>query len=421
MYDKVEIKVRAGDGGNGVVSFRREKYVPYGGPDGGDGGDGGNVVLKADSGITDLKQFRPHKVYKAEKGEHGKGQRKHGRRGQDLVLYVPVGTIAIGVGGTANDMLVADCEQPGQEETVARGGRGGQGNVHFASSTSQAPRIAQKGEIGEERSVVLEMRLIADVGIIGFPNAGKSTLLSKVSAATPKIAGYPFTTLEPILGVVEVDMQEFVIAEIPGLIEGAHLGKGLGHDFLRHIVRTRVLVHLIDGNSLEPVEDMIRVNNELNLYDPELGLKPQIVAVNKIDSAGMRERLADIRKEFKEAGIDVRFVSAETGEGLAALMKETHEMLEITGKGVLAGKKVPAAVFRPQPGRSEPVVTKDGDVFVLYSHELERIIAGVDTSEYEIRRQLQRPMERWGITRVLEKAGVKPGDKVRCGEYEWEW
>ena len=254
MYDRVEISVKAGDGGDGVVSFRREKYVPFGGPDGGDGGDGGNVVIKADSGITDLKMYRQHKLYKAEKGENGKGQKKHGKSGNDLVLLVPVGTIALGISGTAEELLIADCEEPGQEEIVALGGRGGQGNTHFATSTNQAPRIAQKGEKGEERTLVLEMRLIADVGIIGFPNAGKSTLLSKVSAAHPKIAAYPFTTLEPVLGVVEAGMDEFIIAEIPGLVEGAHLGKGLGHDFLRHIVRTRVLIHLVDGTSETPVE-----------------------------------------------------------------------------------------------------------------------------------------------------------------------
>src|SRR4030042_163948 len=222
MLDRVEIKVKAGDGGDGVVSFRREKYVPFGGPDGGDGGNGGNVVIKADPGNTDLKMYRPNKLYKAEKGENGKGQKKHGKSGKDLVLLVPVGTIALGISGTAEELLIADCAEPGQQEMVALGGRGGRGKTHFTTSINQAPRIAQKGEKGEERTMVLERRLIADAGIIGFPNAGKSTLLSRVSAANPKTAGYPFTTLEPVLGVVETGSKEFIIAEIPGLIEVAH-------------------------------------------------------------------------------------------------------------------------------------------------------------------------------------------------------
>ncbi len=421
MYDRVEIKVKAGDGGDGVVGFRREKFVPYGGPDGGDGGDGGNVVIKADSGITDLKMFKPNRLYKADRGENGKGQKKHGKRGKDLVLLVPVGTIALGLSGTAEELLIADCEEPGQEAVVVYGGRGGQGNTHFATSTNQAPRIAQKGEKGEERSLVLEMRLIADVGIIGFPNAGKSTLLSRVSAAGPKIAGYPFTTLEPVLGVVEIGLKDFIIAEIPGLIEGAHLGKGLGHDFLRHIVRTKILVHLVDGTSESPVEDMIRVNNELALYDPGLAKKSQLVAVNKIDVPGMKERLDDIGEEFERAGVRARFISAETGEMVRELMEETQALLEKAGKGILAGKKVPAAIFRPQPKQTEATVTKDGDVYVINAPDLERIIAGVDTSGEEVRRQLQRPMARYGVTRALEKAGIVPGDKVRCGDYEWEW
>ena len=346
MYDRIEIRVKAGDGGDGVVGFRREKYVPFGGPDGGDGGNGGDVVMKADPGITDLKMYRQNKLYKAEKGENGKGQKKHGKSGKDLVLLVPVGTIALGISGTAEELLIADCEEPGQQEIIALGGKGGQGNTHFATSTNQAPRIAQKGEKGEERTLVLEMRLIADVGIIGFPNAGKSTLLSRVSAANPKIAGYPFTTLEPILGVVEAGLKEFIIAEIPGLIEGAHLGKGLGHDFLRHIVRTRALIHLVDGSSEAPVEDMIKVNTELSLYDPELARKPQIVAVNKIDIPGIKGRLDDIREEFEQAGVSVFFISAETGEGIQYLVDEAGSLLEKTGKRILAGKKVPAAVFR---------------------------------------------------------------------------
>lgn len=421
MYDRVEITVVAGSGGSGAVSFRREKYIPYGGPDGGDGGEGGNVIIKADPGITDLKMFKPRRAYEADHGEDGKGKKKHGKTGKDLVLNVPVGTIALGVGETAEGLLIADCEVPGQEEVVAKGGRGGQGNSHYATSTNQAPRIAQKGEKGEERSLILEMRLIADVGIIGFPNAGKSTLLSKVSAANPKIASYPFTTLEPIPGVVKVGQHEFVIVEIPGLIEGAHLGKGLGFDFLRHIVRTRMLIHLVDGNSESPINDMIRVNSELSLYDPELMKKPQIVAINKTDLPGMSEKLPDLRAAFKEAGIRAVFISAETGEGVHALMEETSELLGSIDKEIPAGKKVPTAVFHPGPKKPEVSVTREGNIWVVTAPALERLVAGVDITSYEVQRQLQRFMVNFGVVRALEKAGVKPGERVRCGEYEWNW
>lgn len=420
MYDRVEIVVKAGDGGDGAVSFRREKFVPFGGPDGGDGGEGGNVILKANTGITDLKMFKPHRVYNADNGESGRGKKKHGKSGKDFVLYVPVGTIALGESGEIEGLLIADCDEPGREVVVAKGGRGGQGNTHYATSTNQAPRIAQKGEKGDERSLVLEMRLIADVGIIGFPNAGKSTLLSKVSSANPKIADYPFTTLEPIPGVVIVGQHEFVIMEIPGLIEGAHLGKGLGHDFLRHIVRTKMLVHLIDCSSESPVDDMLRVNNELNLYDPGLAEKPQIVVLNKIDLPGMKEKIQDLKTAFKEAGIRALAVSAETGEGVQDLMKEASEMLGSIGEGVLAGKKT-TAVFHPLPKKTETTVTREGGTWVIEAPALERIVSRVDTTSYEVKRQLQRLMARYGITRALEKAGVQPGDRVRCGEYEWDW
>ncbi len=421
MYDRVSIIVKAGDGGDGVVSFRREKYVPFGGPDGGDGGGGGDVLLRADSGVTNLKVFKNKGLYRAGRGNSGQGKKKHGKKGKVLILNVPVGTIALDMEETDDGTLIADCEKDGQEAVVARGGRGGQGNTHFVSSTNQAPRIAQKGEAGEVRSLVLEMRLIADVGIIGYPNAGKSTLLANASAARPKIADYPFTTLEPILGVVETGKDSFVIAEIPGLIEGAHLGKGLGHDFLRHIIRTRVLIHIVDGKSESTLEDMIRVNTELGLYDPALAEKPQIVVVNKIDLPRTQERLDDIKAAFRDAGTTVRFISAVTGEGIPTLMSETFKMLQKAGEQAVAGRKLPRVVFRPQPRVTGAGVRKEGDTFVVTEPELERIIAGTDMTGAEARRQLQRPLARYGVTRALEKAGIKPGDKVRCGEFEWEW
>jgi len=260
MFDQAEVKVKAGDGGNGVVSFRREKFVPFGGPDGGDGGDGGDVIVRADPAVESLRAFKQKRFYRAANGENGRGKRQHGKNGENLVLTVPVGTVILCKTHMGDDAFIDDLKQAGQQVVVAKGGKGGLGNTHFTSATNQAPRIAQKGEVGEDNSIVLEMRLIADVGIIGYPNVGKSTLLAAASAARPKIASYPFTTREPALGVVEVGRESLVLAEIPGLIDGAHLGRGLGHDFLRHTLRTKILIHLIDGGSASPVEDLTRVN-----------------------------------------------------------------------------------------------------------------------------------------------------------------
>ena len=421
MFDRVEIAVKAGGGGDGVVSFRREKYVPFGGPDGGDGGDGGNVIVMADPSVENLRMFKRNRIYRAGKGENGKGKKKHGKNGEDLVLKVPVGTIALDGERKSDEALIADCEQPGQQAVVIRGGKGGLGNTHFASSTNQAPYIAQKGEVGEELYLILEMRLIADVGIIGFPNVGKSTLLAAASAAKPKLASYPFTTLEPILGVIEVGLESFIIAEIPGLIDGAHLGRGLGHDFLRHIMRTKILIHLLDGASASPVEDMARVNAELSLFDLELNQKPQLVVVNKIDIPQVQAQLADIKGAFSDAGTRVLFLSAARGDGVSELMAEAMEMLTQVGAEVEVGKKIPKAVFHPQPRGFGVSVHKEGDTFIVAAPELERIIVRVDMTSPEVRRQIQGPMARFGIIKALKKCGVKPGDKVRCGNFEWEW
>ncbi len=421
MFDRVEIMVRAGDGGDGAVSFRREKFVPFGGPDGGDGGDGGDVLIMADPGANSLRMFRHKRLYRAGKGGNGQGKKKSGKKGEDLILRVPAGTIALDKERESDEALIADCDQPGQQVVVARGGKGGLGNVHFASSTNQAPRIAQKGEVGEELFLILELRLIADVGIIGFPNVGKSTLLVAASAARPKIASYPFTTLEPVLGVVEVGQQSFVLAEIPGLIDGAHLGRGLGHDFLRHIMRTKILIHLINGESASPVEDMARVNMELSLFDAVLAQKPQLVVVNKIDLPQVQARLVQIKGAFSDAGTPVFFVSAARGEGVSKLMAEAMRMLGQVGTEEKAGRRVPRAVFRPQPKDVGAHVQKAGDTFVVVAPELERILARVDMTDPEVRQQLQRQLGRLGVRKVMEKAGVKPGDKVRCGNFEWEW
>ena len=419
MFDRAEIRVKAGKGGSGLVSFRREKFVPFGGPDGGDGGRGGAVIIKADAAVSSLILLLQGKLYRAGGGGNGQGKKKHGKAGADLVLAVPVGTVVSGKTQLVDDTEIADLLQPGQLVVVARGGRGGLGNTHFASATNQAPRIAQKGWAGEEKSIILELKLIADVGIIGYPNVGKSSLLAAASAAKPKIASYPFTTLEPALGVVETSQWSFIIAEIPGLIADAHLGRGLGHDFLRHVVRTKVLLHLVDGSSASPIEDMIRVNNELKLFDSALTQKPQLVAVNKIDLLPVRARLVEVEDAFASAGIKVHFISAASGEGVSELMAKALAALgQVATQEKAPG---PRKVFRPKPRRAGIIVRKEDDAFVLAAPELERIAAGTDLRDIEARRQLLMWLTRAGLSQALKKAGAKPGDRVRLGELEWEW
>ncbi len=333
---------------------------------------------------------------------------------------VPVGTVVMEQ-SEGEAMFIADCEEAGDRVVVARGGRGGLGNTYFTSSTNQAPKIAQKGEEGEERTVTLELRLMADVGIIGCPNVGKSTFLAAVSAARPKIASYPFTTLEPVLGTVEVGWKRIVLVEIPGLIEDAHLGRGLGHEFLRHVARTKILIHLIDGASASPVADMAQVDIELDLFDAALAKKPQLVAVNKIDLPPVRGRQAEIEDEFKRAGTRVLFISAVTGEGVTELMAETVKALDQIAAGVEAGKRVPRRIFRPQPQGGDVDVRREGDTFVVTAPWLERIAARVDMSNPEVSGQLRKLMTAKKAGQALRQAGVKPGDKVRCGNFEWYW
>ncbi len=347
MIDRVEIWVKAGNGGNGVVSFRREKFVPFGGPDGGDGGNGGSVFLVASRGLSTLTHLRQRRHYRAQKGDHGKGKNRHGKRGDDVILAVPLGTLVQRKEDNGKATL-ADLTVDGQRVLVAKGGRGGWGNAHFATPTNQAPRIARNGKPGEEWQLLLDLKLLADVGIIGYPNVGKSTLLSSVSKASPKVADYPFTTTEPVLGVVELGYRAFVLAEIPGLIEGAHHGRGLGHDFLRHIERTRVLIHLLDGSAEHPLSDLNKTNEELRLFNPALGEKPQLVAINKIDLPSVRTRLPELGRMLRGIEPPVYFISAATGEGIAELMNKTAELLQLS----LPQPEAEAAefkVFRPKP------------------------------------------------------------------------
>jgi GTP-binding protein len=421
MFDKVELTAQAGKGGDGNVGFRREKFVPMGGPDGGDGGAGGNVIIKADNGVSDFRFFRNRGVYKADDGKRGGNKKKHGKSAENLVLLVPIGTVVLHkapAGGENNPM--ADLAHDKDEVIIARGGRGGFGNTHYANPIRQSPQIAQKGEAGEEITVILDLRLIADIGIIGYPNVGKSSLLGAASAANPKIADYPFTTKEPILGVVEVDNDSFVLAEIPGLIVGAHFGKGLGHDFLQHALRTKIFIHLIDGKSKSPVDDMIAVNNELTLFDAKLGQKPQIVAINKVDVPEVKARVDEIKESFKQADVEVRFISAATGYGVNGLMQEAWYRL----KSFIATEVKPAEalkVFRPQPKDTGLTITKDGEIFVVALPSLARMSSGTGENTPQLVLHVQQQLSRLGLNHAMAKAGARPGDKVRCGSVEWDW
>lgn len=334
FIDEAKIYVKSGAGGRGCVSFRREKYVPYGGPNGGDGGNGGDVVIITNENMSSLLDHRYKQHYKAKRGEHGKGKDMHGKNADTLFIPVPVGTI---VRDFETSEILGDLTQKDETLLVARGGRGGRGNARFATSTNQAPKTAEPGQEGEERTLLLELKLLADVGIIGFPNAGKSTLISRISAARPKIADYPFTTLVPNLGVVSYgDGKTFVIADIPGIIEGAHEGAGLGIQFLRHVERTKLLIHLLDlspATGRDPIDDYETLNRELEAYSPELSKKPQIVAPNKIDITEARENLKEVEKYFGTKGIRIFPVSSATGEGLKDLVLETAKRLESLAAG----------------------------------------------------------------------------------------
>ena len=400
-----------------MIGFRREKYVPYGGPDGGDGGHGGNISVVADRGMnTLLKYYQGKRRFAAERGENGSGRKKHGKNGSDLDIKVPQGTLIYKEREGERELMV-DMAVDGQRVMVARGGRGGYGNTRFATPVNQAPRIAQKGEVGDEASLILELKLIADVGIIGHPSVGKSTLLAAASAARPKIAAYPFTTTEPILGVVDVGHNSFVLAEIPGLIEGAHRGLGLGHDFLRHAERTRVLIHLLDGSSANPRADMDQINKELAMFNPVLASKRQLVAVNKIDLPEVLERVPELQKELGN-GEAPFFISAATTEGVSQLMTKACEMLD----SIAAPQPVEAiTVFRPQPRKERVTVSMEGEVFVVSSSRAEKLIARMDVQNPEARAYIRNQFTRIGVAKALKNAGVKLGDTVRFGKVGMKW
>lgn len=418
FIDDAIISIHSGKGGDGVVHFRREKYVPYGGPDGGDGGKGGDVIIQVNPKISTLASFKQKSSFQAQNGKNGAKQNMTGHSGEDLVIQVPQGTLIFDVTSGA---LIADLTQAGQTLVIAKGGKGGLGNSHFANSRNQTPRIAEHGEPSQERHLRLELKLVADVGIVGVPNAGKSTLLATVTNAKPKIADYPFTTLEPNLGVAAInDDDTLILADIPGLIEGAHMGVGLGHDFLKHIQRTRVLIHLLDGLAEDPVLDYAQINSELALFDPGLAEKPQIVALNKIDLPDVQERWPDISKrlvtQFKV--VSPLAVSAATGKDLKTLLYRAAELLKNL-PDVPVTKEIP--VYRLEADPRQYSISHINDGWRVKGEAIERAAAMTYWEFPDSIQRFQRILHALEIDDALRKAGVQTGDSVFIGEYELEW
>lgn len=424
FYDYAKVNVKAGDGGNGIVAWRREKYVAMGGPAGGDGGNGGSIILEADGGLRTLIDFRYHTHYKADRGAHGQGSNMHGRSAEDKVLRVPVGTV---VRDAETGQIMADLTQEGQQVVVAKGGKGGRGNTHFVSSTHRAPTLAENGDAGEERWITLELKLLADVGLVGFPNVGKSTIISHVSAAKPKIADYHFTTIVPNLGMVKVDEgRSFVMADIPGLIEGAAEGAGLGHRFLRHTERTRVLVHVLDISGSEgrnPLEDFAIVNQELGNYNPTLLKRPMLIAANKMDIDGSEEQLALLKEALPD--YEVFPISAATGEGLKPLIYRLADLidevdLEEIEPVVVEEMKITKAA--PLQQEEKFVIEQEAEgLFVVSGPEIERHWRRTNfTHEDAVSRFLQI-VEAMGVVKALREAGCQDGDTVRIKDIEFDF
>ena len=425
MIDQAFIYIKSGKGGDGAISGRREKYVPRGGPDGGDGGAGGSIYLEADPNVNTLLAYRYRRHFIAPDGRRGEGKLRHGRDGEDLTLPVPVGTQV-----WLNDdlpKLLADLNEPGQSALAAKGGSGGAGNSHYTTSTNRFPLLAQAGEPGEELTLRLELKLLADVGIVGAPNAGKSSLLSVVSAATPKIAGYPFTTLEPSLGMVEHRDDTFVMVDIPGLIEGAHHGVGLGLHFLRHVERTKVLVHLVDGSLDDPVAQYHQINTELAQHVTDLSLKPQVLAVNKLDLTDVRVLRGEIEDVFRQAtgNADIHFISAVTHEGVDQLLDAVINALRVSSVASPAWERSEQEnlpVVRPAPRRRRPLIQVDEDgAYIVEWPAAARMAPMVNPDDWTAKIQFYNRLERMGVISALEDAGVAPGDVVRIGDVEWLW
>ncbi|MDO8886148.1 GTPase ObgE [Candidatus Oleimmundimicrobium sp.] len=423
FIDEAKIFVKSGDGGNGCMSFHREKYKPKGKPDGGDAGSGGNVILEVNEGLRTLMDFHYKRHFTAKKGEHGQGNNKHGANGADIVLRVPPGTVVKNLNGE----IIFDLIKKGQKVVVAHGGRGGRGNTHFVTSTRKLPRFAEKGEKGEESWILLELKLLADVGLIGYPNVGKSTLISRISAAKPKIANYPFTTKVPNLGVVSLpEHKSFVVADIPGLIEGAHEGAGLGHAFLRHVSRTAILVHVVDlaqveGRDFE--DDFEKVNKELYLYNSELARRPQIIAGNKIDIEQGRENLKKAIKYFKKRDYPFFPISAVTGEGLDGLLWEVEKILQESEHVLEIKEQKTHKVFsfNKKQNDKEFTILKKDDVFLVKGKLIERIVAMTDFDNEEAVSYLQDRINKIGLEKKLIQAGVRDGDVVMIGSVTFDF
>lgn len=418
FYDYAKVNVKAGDGGNGIVAFRREKYVPKGGPAGGDGGKGGSIILRADEGLRTLIDFRYQTHYKGKRGDHGSGAKQHGRSADDIVLRVPVGTV---VRDADTKKLLGDLRHHGQEIVVAQGGRGGRGNARFVSSTHRAPAFAENGEKGEERWITLELKLLADVGLVGFPNVGKSTIVSRVSAAKPKIANYHFTTLEPNLGMVRVDAgRSFVIADVPGLVEGAAEGAGLGHRFLRHVERTRVLVHVVDLSGSEgrdPLEDLAVIRGELERYAPQLNEKPMVIVANKVDLMSDDDRDAALAR-LSEAYPEVRIfpMSAATDSDLNELVYHLADILDAIGPVEYAEEDFEPVEEEPQKQEAPFRVQKIGpDAYEVVGPEIDGLVGRTQFERDEAVERFMKILDNMGIEKALREAGIQDGDTVIVG------
>ena len=420
--DYAKIIIKSGDGGNGAVSFRREKYVAAGGPDGGDGGRGASIYFIVDPDSNTLVDFRFKKKFKAENGKNGEGARRYGKSGEDLYVKVPIGTL---IKDVETGKIIADLSHKGQKELILPGGRGGKGNSHFATSTRQAPRFSQDGEKGIEKEVILELKLLADVGLIGFPNVGKSTFLSKTTSANPKIADYHFTTLEPNLGVVKNDYGEsFVIADIPGIIEGASNGTGLGLQFLRHIERTRLLLHVIDVSGIEgrnPVDDFKTINEELKSYSEKLSKRKQIIVANKIDSMQDENLYNDLEKLAKENNMEIFKISAVTGEGISELLKRVSQVLKELPKEELYDEVEDKKVYTLQEEQEGDTIKKEDGNFVVDGPAVDRVMRRVNLEDNESMYYFQKCLDSLGVNQKLKEAGVQEGDTVNICGWELEW
>ncbi len=421
FVDYTKINVKSGDGGNGAISFRREKYVAAGGPDGGDGGKGGDVYFQVDPDSNTLVDFRYNKKFRAENGKNGSGNHCYGKSGQDLYIKVPKGTV---IKDVETGKVLADLSKDNQVELLLPGGHGGKGNSHFATSTRQVPRFAQDGEKGIEKELILELKLLADVGLIGFPNVGKSTILSMVTSATPKIADYHFTTLQPNLGVVKTEYGDsFVIADIPGIIEGASQGVGLGLQFLRHIERTRLLLHVIDVSGSEnrnPVEDFIKVNEELKSYSEKLASRKQIIVANKADVMQDEELYNELEKVAKENNIEIFKISAATNTGLKELFIKVSEVLKTLPKEELVEVEE-RVVYELKEDKAKFEVRKEGEIYIVEGPAIERILGRTNMADNESLYYFQKCLKEYGIEDELRRSGVQEGDIVKFGNWEFEW